>query len=98
MRSRWLDAAAVLGGALAIPALAWLFLVVFAAFAYGGFEEGTDWVAVAFLVFTLLTVPIAVLMVWTGNRRQRGIAAGLLLGWAALGTWVWMGVPGIEFT
>jgi hypothetical protein len=98
MRSRWLDAAAILGGALAIPALAWLFLVFFAAFAYGSFEEGNDWVAVAFLVFTLLTVPIAVLMVWTGNRRQRGIAAGLLLGWAALGIWVWMGIPGVEFT
>lgn len=87
-----MDAAAVLGGALAIPALAWLFLLVFAAFAYGRFEEDSDWVAVAFLVFTLLTVPMAVLVVWTGNRRQREIAAGLLLGWAALGTWVWVGV------
>jgi hypothetical protein len=74
MRSRWVDAAAVLGGALAIPALAWLFLLVFAAFAYGRFEEGSDWVAVAVLVFTLLTVPMAVLVVWTGNRRQREIA------------------------
>ena len=94
MRSRWLDAAAVLGGALAIPPLAWLFLVVFIAFTYGRFDEGGDLVAAAFLVFTLLTVPMAVFVVWTGNRRQRGIAAGLLLGWAALGLWVWMGVPG----
>ena len=92
MRSRWLDAAAVLAGALAVPALAWLFIVVFAAFAYGSFEEGSDWVTAAFLVFTLLTVPMSVLVVWTGNRRQRGIAAGLLLGWAALGIWVWVGV------
>lgn len=98
MRSRWLDAAAVLGGVLAIPALAVLFLVVFAAFTYGRFDEASDLVAVAFLVFTLLTVPTAVLMVWTGSRRQRGTGAGLLLGWAAVGLWVWMGVPGVEFT
>ena len=70
MRSRWLVASAVLGGVVAAPVLAWLFLVVFAAFAYGRFEEGRDWVAVAFLVFTLLTVPIAVLVVWTGNHSK----------------------------
>ena len=96
MRSRWRDAAAVFGGALAIPALAWLFLVFFAAFTYGRFDEAGDFVAAAFLVFTLLTVPPAALVVWTGNRRQRGIVAGLLLGWAALGLWVWMGEPGLS--
>lgn len=77
-------------GALAIPALAGLFLAFFAAFTYGRFDEESDFVAAAILVFTLLTVPIAVLVVWTGNRRQRGIAAGLLLGWVALGLWVWV--------
>lgn len=95
MRSRWLDAAAVLGGALAIPVLAFLFLFVFVGFSYGRFDQGSDLVAAAFLVFTLLTVPSAALVVWTGNRRQRGIAAGLLLGWATLGLWVWMGTPGV---
>jgi hypothetical protein len=89
------DATAVLGGVLAIPALAMLFLVVFSTFTYGRFDEASDFASAAFLVFTLLTVPIAVLMVWTGNRRQRGIAAGLLLGWAAVGLWVWTGVPGV---
>jgi hypothetical protein len=98
MRSRWVVAAAVLGGALASPALATLFLAFFATFTYGRFDEATDFAAAAFLVFTLLTVPIAALVVWTGNGRQRGFAAGLLLGWAALGTWVWMGVPEVEFT
>ena len=95
MRSRWVDAAAVLGGVLALPALAVLFLLFFATFTYGRFDEASDYVATAFLIFTLLTVPIAVLVVWTGNRRQRGIAAGLLLGWAAVGLWVWTGVPGV---
>ena len=74
------------------------FLVVFAAFTCGRFDGASDFAAAAFLVFTLLTVPIAALVVWTGNRRQRGIAAGLLLGWAALGNWVWIGVPAVEVT
>ena len=90
-----MDAAAVLGGVLAIPALAMLFLVVFSAFTYGRFDTASEFASAAFLIFTLLTVPIAVLMAWTGNRRQRGIAVGLLLGWAAVGLWVWTGVPGV---
>jgi len=97
MRSRWLDAAAVLGGALAIPALTMIFLYFFTLFTPGRFEYASAFLTVTFLIFTA-TVPIAVLLVWTGNRRQRGTGAGLLLGWAAVGIWVWMGVPGVEST
>ena len=98
MRSRWLGAAAVLGGALTIPVLTMLFLYFFTLFTYGRFDDASDFLTVAFLIFTLPTVSIAVLMVWTGNRRQRGTGVGLLLGWAAVGLWVWMGVPGVEST
>jgi len=97
MRSRWLDAAAVIGGALAIPALTMLFLYFFTILTPGRFDYASTFLTVTFLIFTV-TVPIAVLLVWTGNRRQRETGAGLLLGWAAVGIWVWMGVPGVEST
>ena len=100
MRSRWLDAAAVLGGALAIPALAWLFLVFFAAFAYGSFEEGNDWVSVAFLVFTLLTVPMSVLVVY---GPVTGASAGLPPAccsagrhWGPGSGWVYLGLSSLD--
>jgi len=49
--------------ALAIPALAHLFLFLFATFTWGRFDQGRDLAAAAFLVFTLLAVPSAVLVV-----------------------------------
>jgi len=97
MRSWWLDAAAVLGGALAIPALTMISLYFFTLLTPGRFDYASAFLTVTFLIFTA-TVPIAVLMIWTGNRHQRGTGAGLLLGWAAVGLWIWMGVPGVEST
>jgi len=78
------------------PAYAFIFLGIFATFTYGMFDDARHLSAVAFLVFTLLTVPVAALVVWTRGRYQRGFAAGLLLAWATLGIWVWMGAPGPE--
>jgi hypothetical protein len=94
MRSRWLVAVAILGGLLAAPAVAWFCLVVTIPFTY---DTLVSPVPIAFAIFTLLTVPIGLLVAWKGTTPlQRGFSSGVLIGWAATGIWVGMG--GVEVT
>ena len=93
MRSTLLVAAAVLGGVLTALGVAYLSLYAAAASTYDTlrpFEPNF------FSIFTVLTVPIALLVVWKGTTgRQRGFAAGALIAWTAIGIWV---LGGIETT
>lgn len=95
MKSRWLVAAAGLCGVVAAPALAWSCIAVTIPFTY---DTDRPLLLIAFLVFTVLTVPAGLLVVWAGTPLMRGFAGGLLIGWAAWGFWAWMGVPGLSMT
>ena len=87
MRSRWPVVAAVLGGLVVCLPLAVVALGVTAAFMYGRFGSEGSFLLAGFVVFTLLAVPVG-LMLWPGGNLRRGFAVGLLLGWAGSGIWV----------
>jgi hypothetical protein len=89
MRSQWLVVVAVLGGLLLAPWVAWVCLVVTVPFTY---NTPTSSLPLAFTLFTLLTVPVAVLVALKGTTAvQRGFATGVLIGWLVLGIWIGIG-------
>ena len=74
MRSRWLVAAAVFGGLLIAAAIGYFSAVVAAVITY---DTLRPLVPIAFLIFTLLTVPVGLLVASKGTTPlQRGFAAG----------------------
>ena len=92
MRSRLPVAAAVLGGLLAGAAIGYFSALVAVMFTY---DTLRPFVPIAFLIFTLATVPVGLLVAWKGTTPlQRGFASGLLASWVAIGVWVGVGGSG----